>query len=224
MAGMERLCGVGRGSVWRGRRGGAWPSGAELGKAGMARCGLDWSGVAWQGRHGEAKHGEAGQGSDRQAFNKEKLMDAERKLLERMARRNGGVLMIDDVIMEAADESSILHSHFEWDDTEAAISYRRDQARTLIQRCRITVLADEPTHIRAFVSLPSDRSTGGGYRLVVDVMTDDTMKEEFIHDLKLTIARWTKKLHLIDSDIADLIVKLDYEIKQRSKAQEEARA
>ena len=202
----------------------------------MARCGLDWSGVAWQGRHGEAKHGEAGQGSARQAwsgeewhgmvrqaFNKEKLMDAERKLLEKMARRNGGVLMIDDVIMEAADESSILHSHFEWDDTEAAISYRRDQARTLIQRCRITVLTDEPTHVRAFVSLPSDRSTGGGYRLMVDVMTDDSMKEEFIHDLKLTISRWTKKLHLIDSDIADLIVKLDYELKQRSKAQEEAR-
>jgi sigma54-dependent transcription regulator len=150
-------------------------------------------------------------------------MDAERKLLEKMARRNGGVLMIDDVIMEAADESSILHSHFEWDDTEAAISYRRDQARTLIQRCRITLLADEPTHVRAFVSLPSDRSTGGGYRLVADVMTDDSMKEEFIHDIKMTISRWTKKLHLIDSDIADLIVKLDYEIKQRSRAQEEAR-
>jgi hypothetical protein len=150
-------------------------------------------------------------------------MDAERKLLEKMARRNGGVLMIDDVIMEATDESSILHSHFEWDDTEAAISYRRDQARTLIQRCRITVLADEPTHVRAFVSLPTDRSAGGGYRLMVDVMTDDSMKEEFIHDLKLTISRWTKKLHLIDSDIADLIIKLDYELKQRSKAQEEAR-
>ena len=192
--------------------------------AGMARSGEVGRGTAGQGRHGEARHGEVEQGSDRQAFNKEKLMDAERKLLEKMARRNGGVLMIDDVIMEAADESSILHSHFEWDDTEAAISYRRDQARTLIQRCRITILADDPTHIRAFVSLPTDRSTGGGYRLMVDVMTDDSMKEEFIHDLKLTISRWTKKLHLIDSDIADLIVKLDYELKQRSKAQEEARA
>jgi hypothetical protein len=176
------------------------------------------------GRQGTDWIGGARRGKVWQAFNKEKLMDAERKLLEKMARRNGGVLMIDDVIMEAADASSILHSHFEWDDTEAAINYRRDQARTLIQRCRITILADEPTHVRAFVSLPTDRSTGGGYRLMVDVMTDDSMKEEFIHDLKLTISRWTKKLHLIDSDIADLIVKLDYELKQRSKAQEEVRA
>jgi hypothetical protein len=92
------------------------------------------------------------------------------------------VLMIDDVIKEAQDEGSILHSHFEWDDSEAAVQYRREQARTLIQRCRITVLADEPTHVRAFVSLPSDRETGGGYRMVADVMTSVSMKEEFVHD------------------------------------------
>ena len=195
----------------------------RLGVERQARRGEARRGRARLGRHGMARTGMARNDLARQAFNKEKLMDAERKLLEKMARRNGGVLMIDDVIMEAADKSSILHSHFEWNDTEAAISYRRDQARTLIQRCRITLLADEPTHVRAFVSLPSDRSTGGGYRLVADVMTDDSMKEEFIHDIKMTISRWTKKLHLIDSDIADLIVKLDYEIKQRSRAQEEAR-
>jgi hypothetical protein len=151
-------------------------------------------------------------------------MDAERKLLEKMARRNGGVLMIDDVIEEAKDESSILHSHFEWDDTEAAKNYRRDQARTLIQRCRITILAEDPVHVRAFISLPSDRSSGGGYRLVADVMTSDSMKEEFIHDIRLTIARWTKKLHLIDSDLADLIVRLDLEIRNRKSDGDEARA
>ena len=138
-------------------------------------------------------------------------MNEERKLLEKMARRNGGVLMIDDVIKEAQDDS------------EAAVQYRREQARTLIQRCRITVLADEPTHVRAFVSLPSDRETGGGYRMVADVMTSVSMKEEFIHDLQLTIARWTKKLHLVDSDIADLIIQLDESLKQRTQASEEAR-
>lgn len=184
---------------------------------------MDGIGKARFSRHEEARHGEAGQGADRQAFNKEKLMDAERKLLEKMARRNGGVLMIDDVIEEAKDESSILHSHFEWDDSEAANSYRRDQARTLIQRCRITILAEDPTHVRAFISLPTDRSTGGGYRLVADVMSSESMKEEFIHDIRLTIARWNKKLHLIDSDLAEMIVRLDVGLKQRSAAQDEAR-
>jgi hypothetical protein len=49
------------------------------------------------------------------------------------------------------------------------------------------------------------------------------MKEEFVHDLQLTIARWTKKLHLVDSDIADLIVQLDEGLKQRAQGAEEAR-
>lgn len=196
----------------------------RLGVERQASLGLASCREARCGRHEEARHGEAGQGSDRQAFNKEKLMDAERKLLEQMARRNGGVLMIDDVIEEAKDESSILHSHFEWDDSEAANSYRRDQARTLIQRCRITILAEDPMHVRAFISLPTDRSTGGGYRLVADVMSSESMKEEFIHDIRLTIARWTKKLHLIDSDLADLIVRLDVEIRNRKSDGDEARA
>ena len=150
-------------------------------------------------------------------------MNEERKLLEKMARQNGGVLMIDDVIKEAQDEGSILHSYFEWDDSEAAIQYRREQARSLIQKCRITVLTSEPTHVRAFVSLPSDRESGGGYRMVADVMNNISLREEFVHDLQLTIARWTKKLHLIDSDLADLILQLDESLQQRTKPQEELR-
>jgi hypothetical protein len=59
--------------------------------------------------------------------------------------------------------------------------------------------------------------------MVADVMTNVSMKEEFVHDLQLTIARWTKKLHLVDSDIADLIVQLDEGLKQRAQGAEEAR-
>ena len=153
-------------------------------------------------------------------------MNEERKYLEQMARRNNGVLMIDDVLQAAQDENNILHRFFEWDDTEAAKQYRREQARSLIQRCKITVLDSTPTHVRAFISLPSDRESGGGYRMVANVMGNEDMREEFIHDIKLTIARWTKKLHLIDSDLADMIVKLDTELKHRQLEQqtEEARA
>lgn len=147
-------------------------------------------------------------------------MNEERKYLEQMARRNNGVLMIDDVLLAAQDENNILHRHFEWDDSEAAKQYRREQARSLIQKCKITVLDSTPTHVRAFISLPSDRESGGGYRMTANVLANEDMKEEFLHDIKLTIARWTKKLHLLDSDLADLIVKLDTEIKNRQLEQE----
>jgi hypothetical protein len=147
-------------------------------------------------------------------------MNEERKYLEQMARRNNGVLLIDDVLLAAQDENNILHRHFEWDDSEAAKQYRREQARSLIQKCKITVLDSTPTHVRAFISLPSDRESGGGYRMVANVLDSQDMREEFIHDIKLTIARWTKKLHLIDSDLADMIVRLDTELKHRQLEQE----
>lgn len=136
-------------------------------------------------------------------------MKEERELLTKMARRNGGMLQVDDVLEAAKDESSVLHKHFEWDDSEAADLYRRQQARTLIQRCRIQIVETEPVKVRAFVSLPTDRNNGGGYRLTTEVVSDESMKAELLHDIRLTISRWTKKLHLLDSDIADLLLEVE---------------
>jgi hypothetical protein len=149
-------------------------------------------------------------------------MNEERKYLEKMARQNNGVLLIDDVIAVAKDETNILHRYFEWDDTEAAKQFRREQARSLIQKCKITVGDSTPTHVRAFVSLPSDREAGGGYRMVAEVMASQHMKEEFLHDLRLTVARWVKQVHLLESDLADLIVQMDVELKRYETQQESA--
>jgi hypothetical protein len=230
--------------VWRGTD---WHCMAGGVRRGMARCGKVGFGVAQQGRHGSIRHGVVGRGRHRGEwrgvfglggvwrskarnsrhpfiFNKEKTMNEERKYLEQMARQNNGVLMIDDVLQVAQDENNILHRHFEWDDSEAAKQFRREQARSLIQRCKITILDSTPTHVRAFISLPSDRESGGGYRMTANVLGNEDMKEEFIHDIQLTIARWTKKLHLIDIDLAKLIVQLDTELKHRQfKEEAEAR-
>ena len=144
-------------------------------------------------------------------------MELERKLLTRLARKNGGVLKVDDVLQEAKDEQSILHRHFEWDDTEAAEHYRRQQARALIQRCRIQLVESSPVKIRAFVSLPTDRENGGGYRLTSEVMSDDYLKDEFLRDIRMTIQRWSQKLYLLDQDIADLIVQVEERLEQRKR-------
>lgn len=147
-------------------------------------------------------------------------MKEEKVLLTRMARRNGGVLLVEDVLKEAQNEDSILHKHFEWDDSEAADQYRRQQARALIQRCKIQMVESEPVEIRAFVSLPTDRSNGGGYRLTSEVVGDEYMKSELLHDIRLTISRWNKKLHLLDRDLSDLLV----EVERRVATVEERRA
>ena len=142
-------------------------------------------------------------------------MKQERELLTQMARQKNGMLMIDDVLEEAKDEDSILHRHFEWDNSEAAELYRRQQARALIQKCRIQLVETEAVQIRAFVSLPTDRNAGGGYRLTSEVVSDASMKEELLHDIRLTISRWSRKLHLLDQDIADLLVEVETRIKEQ---------
>lgn len=141
-------------------------------------------------------------------------MKEERKLLTKIARQNGGVLKVEDVLEEARDEGSPLHKHFEWDDTEAAAQYRKQQARALIQKCKITLIDSKPVEIRAFVSLPVDRENGGGYRLTADVVSDERMKAELIRDIQLTIARWTQKLNLLDQDLAEAILELDTRVNQ----------
>jgi hypothetical protein len=148
-------------------------------------------------------------------------MKEERKLLTKMARQNGGVLKVEDVLEEARDEGSPLHKHFEWDDSEAAEQYRKQQARSLIQRCKVVLIDTQPIEIGAFVSLPTDRESGGGYRLTSDVVSDERLKAELMRDLQLTIARWTQKLNLLDQDLAEAILDLDTRV---NKVVEERKA
>ena len=147
-------------------------------------------------------------------------LEIERSVLVNIAKQHGGVLMVDDVLNEARDENSPLHEHFEWDDSVAAETHRRYQARVLIQRCKITLVDSAPTQIRAFVSLQSDRELGGGYRLTTTVMDDEAMREELLRDIRLTIARWNQKLSLLDSITADLILRLDESVNRVNQPME----
>lgn len=144
-------------------------------------------------------------------------LEIEKKLLTQIAKRNGGRLMVDDVLAEAKSEGSPLHRHFEWDDTEAADQYRRQQARALIQRCRIQLVETEPVQIRAFVSLPTDRENGGGYRLITEVAGDEYLKEEMLRDIRMTITRWTQKLHLLDQDLADKLLQIEEQLNRETQ-------
>lgn len=99
-------------------------------------------------------------------------------------KRNDGLIVPADVVEAARDEGSPLHGHFQWDDTEAGHQYRLLQARQLI---RVYVHAgksdDESEPVRAFVSLTTDRvKSGGGYRTIAEVMSDDQLREQMLAD------------------------------------------
>jgi hypothetical protein len=128
-------------------------------------------------------------------------MNVERAELERLLKKNGGLLKVDMVVDAARNPRSPLHSHFEWDDTVAAEQYRREQARYLIQKCNITIESREAVVVRAFVSLPSDRSGAGGYRLTEHVINQPDLRAQLFADINAQIKSWSEKAKLFAPDV-----------------------
>ena len=182
--------------------------------------GLVWVGF---GSAGEVWHGVVRTGGVRQANLKEINMEVmkaealaeERKLLEKIANKNGGLLMVDDVLDEARNPKSILHKHFQWDDDKAAEAYRKMQARQLIQKCVVTIEKAPDVPIRAFVSLSTDQHEGGGYRLTSNVLSDEQQKGQLLHDMHLTLLKWKKQVNLLDTETEEILDRLERVITRR---------
>jgi hypothetical protein len=115
--------------------------------------------------------------------------------LELIRSENGGMLRPEDVVEFARNEDTALHSQFEWDDTEAAHQYRLDQARRVI-RLAITIVRtpDADRAVPLYVSLMPDRAlAGGGYRPLIDVLTQREKREQLLRQALSEFERVRKK-------------------------------
>jgi len=102
--------------------------------------------------------------------------------LELVRTRSGdGKLRTQDVVEFARDETTALHSQFEWDDTKASYHYRLWQARRLI-RAAVTVLPSTGETIEAYVSLTPNRHDTGGYTAMVDILSDAELYQQMLQD------------------------------------------
>lgn len=74
--------------------------------------------------------------------------------LQRLSTENRYALAPSTVVEAAKDPSSVLHEHFTWDDTEAAVLHRLHEASQLIRYARIVVSKElkEPQELRARVT------------------------------------------------------------------------
>lgn len=111
--------------------------------------------------------------------------------LKQLAARHHGVLRAEDVVREAENPKSPLHSRFEWDDTEAARQHRLWQARQLISVCVEVIGELNPNPV--FVSLSTDRGCGGGYRVTTTVMSDVELRAQLLKDALHELNRFQMK-------------------------------
>jgi hypothetical protein len=111
--------------------------------------------------------------------------------LVQVREASGGTLPPESVVEFAKDPKTALHERFEWDDSVAGHEYRLWQARQLIAAV-VHILPNhnsDPIKVRAYISLPSDRQSGGGYRYVEDVVKDDGKRQELLDMLLEDIQR-----------------------------------
>lgn len=97
--------------------------------------------------------------------------------------------MIDaHVVVEwaQANPASELYQRFDWVDKEAGPKWRLHQARQLIAR----FVVEPVTAHRLTVSLKIDRSEGGGYRALQDVVANGDLRAHAVNDALSEIDRW----------------------------------
>lgn len=115
--------------------------------------------------------------------------------LLRIAKENGGELQAEVVVEAARAKTSPLHSRFTWDDGEAAREYRLWQARQLIVSVRVEYVNNEVQEIGpVFVSLTPDRlKEGGGYRVLSEVLSNTTRRQQLLEDAFAEMQRFQQK-------------------------------
>lgn len=110
------------------------------------------------------------------------------KVAERLREleRDNGRLIPADIVEAARDPGSPLHSHFTWDDSEAAEKYRLMQARTLIRTVKLEVtVRDVPLSVVGYVRDPDADSKTAGYRNVAKLRTEeDSARAAIVDEMK----------------------------------------
>lgn len=113
--------------------------------------------------------------------------------IDRIISDNDGSVTPKVVVREASKKRSPLHPVFEWNDRQAAISYREDQARYLL-RSLVVVMENEEDEsetieVRAFVHLESEET----YAPVVRVMAHAETRDEVLQRAWKELQEWRKK-------------------------------
>src|SRR6185312_2039420 len=100
--------------------------------------------------------------------------------------QENGRLIPSDVVSAARDPESPLHSHFTWDDAEAAEQYRLDQARTLIRSVRVEItVRDVPLSVVGYVRDPEADANQAGYRNIMRLRSEeDAARAAVIDEMK----------------------------------------
>lgn len=130
------------------------------------------------------------------------------KHIELLRKKQKGELTAQDVLDDARNPNSPLHSFFEWDDGEAAEQYRLQQARGLIRSVvAIYTFDDKPAvKTRAYVHVP-ERETPH-YREASHAMSQSRTRAMVLQRALEELKAWKRRYKDL-SEFADLVEVID---------------
>ena len=115
--------------------------------------------------------------------------------LDEIMLAHGGLLNPSHVVEHARDPGTTLHSQFVWDDSDAADKYRLWQARQIISNYHVvcTTPKGQVVQVSAYVSLPEDRKSGGGYRAIGEVLSMPEHRRQLFAQAVAEFKQWRVK-------------------------------
>jgi Mg2+ and Co2+ transporter CorA len=141
--------------------------------------------------------------------------------IERLRMKRGGSFDAADLVNEARSKYSPLHDIFEWDDTEAAELYRRQQARHLLS-CVVMVsevqTEEKESVRRVFVSATDDGTRA--YTTVSHILSNAELRAKFLKKLHKELEVLQKRCEMYE-DIAAMFTPLAESIQKEVSTAEQ---
>lgn len=100
--------------------------------------------------------------------------------LELLRKEAKGELTPEDVVKDARNDNSPLHSFFEWDDGEAAEKFRLQQARGLIRAVVAVYVSDDKPAVRQKVYVHIPDPGAQHYREITHAMSAKRTREQVL--------------------------------------------
>lgn len=128
--------------------------------------------------------------------------------IELLRKQHQNELTPQDILDDAKNDNSPLHSFFEWSDTEAAHQYRLQQARGLIRAVVAVYVSDEKPAVRqkAYVHIPEP--TAPHYRETSHAMSQAKTRKLVLERAWREFQQWRRRYQDM-KEFADLFETAD---------------
>lgn len=128
--------------------------------------------------------------------------------IEMLRQEQKGELTPEDVLADAKNPNSPLHSFFEWDDSAAAEQHRLHQARGLIRSVVAIYTSDDKPAVRARAYVHISEGETSHYREMTHAMSRKDTRKVVLQRAWKELQAWRQRYKDL-AEFADLIAVID---------------